>query len=186
MIMRIKTKDLIGSDLWRLFPVINVDRSKDIPADYPGAMGVPITFLDKLNPEQFELLDSIRPTINGKALYQRLIVRNLKPDLPEEIDIIGLLQRTGIDPEVVLIGGDNLKGLCAARKAASCTQTQLAEKLGISQTAVAKWETGRAYPRSDILPAIAETLGCSIDDLFADPGGDNASIARKEELSHAR
>ena len=64
-----------------------------------------------------------------------------------------------------------MKGLCAARKAASGTRAQLAEKLGISQTAVAKWETGKAYPRADILPAIAEALGCSIDDLFADPAG---------------
>lgn len=101
MIIMIKTKDLVDSNLWRLFPVINVDRSKDIPVDYPGAMGVPITFLDKLDPEQFQLLDLIRPTINGKALYQRLVVRNLKPDLPETIDIIGLLHKAGVDPEVV-------------------------------------------------------------------------------------
>lgn len=78
-----------------------------------------------------------------------------------------------------------MKGLCAARKAASCTQIQLAETLGISQSTIAMWETGRAYPRADILPAIAAALGCSIDDLFTDPGGDNASIAQKEELSHA-
>lgn len=78
-----------------------------------------------------------------------------------------------------------MKGLCTARKAASCTQSQLAEKLDISRTAIAKWETGSAFPRADMLPAIAAALGCSIDDLFADPGGDNASIAQKEELSHA-
>lgn len=106
MIVMIKTRDLVDSNLWRLLPVINVDRSKDIPADYPGAMGVPITFLDKLDHEQFELLDLIRPTINGKALYRRLVVRNLKPDLPETIDIIGLLHKAGVDPEVVILGGD--------------------------------------------------------------------------------
>lgn len=78
-----------------------------------------------------------------------------------------------------------MKGLCTARKAASCTQSQLAEKLGVSQAAIANWETGRACPRTDMLPAIAAALGCSIDELFADPGGDNASIAQKEELSHA-
>lgn len=171
MVVEIKTRDLVDSDLWRLFPVINVDRTKDIPCDYPGAMGVPITFLDKLNPEQFELLDSLRPTINGKALYQRLIVRNLKPDLPETIDIIDLLHKAGVEPEVVLLGGDNLNGLCEARKAASYTQTQLADKLGISQSTIAMWETGKAYPRADMLPAIAETLGCSIDELFAAPAG---------------
>lgn len=36
--------------------IINVNRIKDIPCDYPGLMGVPITFLDRWNPEQFELL----------------------------------------------------------------------------------------------------------------------------------
>jgi len=38
------------------YDAINVDVTKDIPADYKGAMGVPITFLDKYNPEQFEIL----------------------------------------------------------------------------------------------------------------------------------
>ena len=35
---------------------INVDKTKDIPMDYKGNMGVPITFLDKYNPEQFEII----------------------------------------------------------------------------------------------------------------------------------
>lgn len=35
---------------------INVDKVSDIPCDYYGAMGVPVTFLDKYNPEQFEIL----------------------------------------------------------------------------------------------------------------------------------
>lgn len=38
------------------FAAINVDKTKDIPSDYSGFMGVPITFLDKYNPEQFEIL----------------------------------------------------------------------------------------------------------------------------------
>lgn len=62
-----------------------------------------------------------------------------------------------------------MKGLCAARKAASCTQTQLADKLGISQSTIAMWETGKAYPRADMLPAIAMALGCTIDALFEQP-----------------
>lgn len=40
------------------FDGIEVSRVVDIPVDYPGAMGVPITFLDKFNPEQFEILGS--------------------------------------------------------------------------------------------------------------------------------
>ena len=38
------------------YDAINVDVTKDIPCDYSGAMGVPITFIDKYNPEQFEIL----------------------------------------------------------------------------------------------------------------------------------
>ena len=39
---------------------IEVSKTSDIPMDYPGAMGVPVTFLDKHNPAQFELLGSSR------------------------------------------------------------------------------------------------------------------------------
>lgn len=38
------------------YDAINVDRNAEIPSDFEGAMGVPITFLDKYNPEQFEIL----------------------------------------------------------------------------------------------------------------------------------
>ncbi len=38
------------------YDAINVDKTKDIPMDYEGAMGVPITFLDKYNPDQFEIV----------------------------------------------------------------------------------------------------------------------------------
>jgi hypothetical protein len=40
------------------YPAIEVSKVSDIPADYSGAMGVPITFLDKYNPAQFEILGS--------------------------------------------------------------------------------------------------------------------------------
>ena len=38
------------------YDAINVDKVSDIPCDYYGIMGVPITFIDKYNPEQFEIL----------------------------------------------------------------------------------------------------------------------------------
>lgn len=37
------------------YDAINVDKTTDIPCDYDGVMGVPITFMDKYNPEQFEI-----------------------------------------------------------------------------------------------------------------------------------
>ena len=47
-------------------------------------------------------------------------------------------------------------------------QEQLADKLGVDRSTIAKWETGEAMPRSDKLPLLAETLNCSIADLFAE------------------
>jgi len=38
------------------FDAINVDKTSDIPCDYDGVMGVPITFMDKYNPNQFEII----------------------------------------------------------------------------------------------------------------------------------
>lgn len=40
------------------YDAINVDKLKDIPTDYEGVMGVPISFLDKHNPEQYEIIGS--------------------------------------------------------------------------------------------------------------------------------
>ena len=42
------------------YPAIEVSKTADIPCDYFGEMGVPITFLDKYNPEQFEIIGSSR------------------------------------------------------------------------------------------------------------------------------
>ena len=61
------------------FDVINVNKVKDIPIDYVGMMGVPITFLDKHNPDQFEIVEFIngaKLTINGKHTYGRIVIRN--------------------------------------------------------------------------------------------------------------
>lgn len=38
------------------FDAININKTKDIPLDYKGMMGVPITFMDKYNPDQFEII----------------------------------------------------------------------------------------------------------------------------------
>ena len=65
------------------YDAINVDKTIDIPVDYPGAMGVPITFLDKHNPDQFEIVkfrkgdDDRDLSINGKPTYFRIIIRRI-------------------------------------------------------------------------------------------------------------
>lgn len=38
------------------YNAININKTSDIPYDYDGVMGVPITFMDKYNPEQFEII----------------------------------------------------------------------------------------------------------------------------------
>ncbi|MDP3987759.1 MAG: adenine-specific methyltransferase EcoRI family protein [Candidatus Levybacteria bacterium] len=74
------------------YNAINVDKVSDIPVDYDGVMGVPITFVDKYNPEQFEIVGLIAgnikglagiisasgkdgPYINGKLRYGRILIR---------------------------------------------------------------------------------------------------------------
>ena len=64
------------------YDAIEVSKTKHIPVDYPGAMGVPITFLDKYNPEQFEIIqfrkgdDGKDLSINVKCPYFRILIRN--------------------------------------------------------------------------------------------------------------
>lgn len=70
------------------YDVINIDRVSDIPMDYGGVMGVPITFVDKYNPKQFEILgiaNSARwigykclTLIRGKKIYNRILIKRKK------------------------------------------------------------------------------------------------------------
>ncbi len=88
------------------YDAINVSKTQDIPCDYAGLMGVPITFLDKYNPNQFEIIwqasgntrasapkdvlekMSYKPhpedrggcgVVRGKRQYSRIIIRNKHP-----------------------------------------------------------------------------------------------------------
>jgi hypothetical protein len=72
------------------YDAINVDKTKDIPMDFDGIMGVPITFLSKYNPDQFELIGQMvttkidefnhgYPYINGKKIYARILLKNRNP-----------------------------------------------------------------------------------------------------------
>jgi len=64
------------------YDAINVNKTQDIPMDYNGVMGVPITFLHKFNPDQFELIkfrkgnDDKDLSIDGKCPYFRILVKN--------------------------------------------------------------------------------------------------------------
>jgi len=69
---------------------IEVSKTNDIPINYKGVMGVPITFMNKYNPNQFEILGmddhslvypdwrGRGPDLNGKAIYRRIMIKNKK------------------------------------------------------------------------------------------------------------
>lgn len=85
------------------YDAIEVSVTQDIPSDYNGAMGVPITFLTKHNPAQFEIIGATesegtgfssglwkpgsgvaQALIKGERVYKRLFIRNRKLANPEE------------------------------------------------------------------------------------------------------
>jgi len=74
------------------YDAINVNKVAEIPYNYEGPMGVPITFLDKYNPDQFEIVGLIAgnikglagiptktgkdgPYMNGKLKYGRILIK---------------------------------------------------------------------------------------------------------------
>ena len=65
------------------YDAINVDKVADIPCDYDDVMGVPITFLDKYNPKQFQIIgnelslniDRGRGYVSGKRMYSRIFIK---------------------------------------------------------------------------------------------------------------
>jgi hypothetical protein len=77
------------------YDAIEVSKSNEIPIDYSGVMGVPITFMNKYNPEQFEIVGATesegkgfsnglwnekskvaQPLINGQKVYKRIFLKN--------------------------------------------------------------------------------------------------------------
>ncbi len=86
------------------YNAVEVSKTTDIPCDYPGIMGVPITFMDKYNPDQFEIIGATesegkgfsnglwdedsgiaQPLIKGIRKYKRLFIRNKHPEPPKEV-----------------------------------------------------------------------------------------------------
>ncbi len=77
------------------YDAINVNKVKDIPANYDGVMGVPITFIGKYSPEQFEIVGATesegkgfseglwdemsnvaQPLVDNKRIYKRIFIKN--------------------------------------------------------------------------------------------------------------
>ena len=79
------------------YDAIEVSKTADIPLDYDGVMGVPITFMDKYNPDQFEIVGATesegkgfsnglwdansgvsQATVKGNRVYKRIFIRRKK------------------------------------------------------------------------------------------------------------
>ncbi len=58
------------------------------------------------------------------------------------------------------------KFIAERRRLAGLTQMQLAEKMGVTDRAVSKWENGRAMPDSSIMLALCDVLGITVNDLL--------------------
>ena len=88
-----KTYNAIDYPKYDNYDAIEVSKVVNIPKDYDGVMGVPITFIDKYNPDQFKILGCSKnygrpkewdtninmiPVVNGKEKYMRILIRRKK------------------------------------------------------------------------------------------------------------
>lgn len=82
-----KMKDKAAYDHYDNFEAIEVPFTKAIPSDYTGFMGVPISFLDKYNPDQFEIIGEMvsttidefnfgYPYVKGQKLFARILIKH--------------------------------------------------------------------------------------------------------------
>lgn len=90
------------------FDGINVRKVMEIPVDYDGIMGVPITYLKYHNESQFEIVgeanhgsdnefDLFKPKVNGKELFKRILIRKRKDagNIPDEFKVLDLFCGAG-------------------------------------------------------------------------------------------
>lgn len=78
-----------GYEKYDTYDAIEVEKNVDIPMDYDGVMGVPITFLTKHNPQQFKIIgvlnsgsgneyDFGKAVVKGKQKYARILIQKIK------------------------------------------------------------------------------------------------------------
>ena len=77
------------------FDAIHVAAYADIPCDYAGMMGVPVSYMAYHCPEQFDIIgelkhgqdgdfDLAKPILNGEEKYMRIVIQNKNPEEPLE------------------------------------------------------------------------------------------------------
>lgn len=57
--------------------------------------------------------------------------------------------------------------LKAYRNENKVTQQQIADLIGVTSQSISKWEREESYPDIAVLPLLAQTIGCKVDDFFA-------------------
>ncbi len=83
------------------FNAINVNKTNEIPYDYDGIMGVPITFMDKYNPDQFEII--------GLGIANLGLSVGVEPYKPEHKKYRKEVQKRGaVDGDLYLMEGDGV------------------------------------------------------------------------------
>ena len=76
-----------------------------------------------------------------------------------------LMYDVNIPANLEFMRGEKMK-FREMRKRAGLRQSDVAERLGISDSSVSIWETGGALPRASLLPDIARLYGCTIEELL--------------------
>lgn len=88
------------------YDAINVKTINDIPYDYFGVMGVPITIINRYNSEQFEIIgeanhgsdneyDLFKPIINGKEIYKRILIKRRDNNMKKKFLMLDLFSGAG-------------------------------------------------------------------------------------------
>jgi hypothetical protein len=101
------------------YDAINVDKVDQIPCDYDGVMGVPITYLDKYNPEQFEILGiTLGNTVDYpmSILYENAMQHNKDGTTKggSKVNTRATLKQTNIPVDTVYYTADNADGYLIA------------------------------------------------------------------------
>ena len=101
------------------YDAINVDKVDQIPCNYYGVMGVPITYLDKYNPEQFEILGiTLGNTVDYpmSILYENAIQHNKDGTTKggSKVNTRATLKQTNIPVDTVYYTADNADGYLIA------------------------------------------------------------------------
>ena len=64
-----------------------------------------------------------------------------------------------------------MNGFLFERRSRKLTQTDVAQALGVDQSTVSCWESGKAQPRGAMLLRVAALYGCTVDQLLKPPAG---------------